>query len=357
MKILDTYIRRQLVKGFAIVALILVSVFSFLDFVEELDDTALGNYSVFDAATFTLLTVPERALWLVPICALLGTLLGLSLLDHSNELTVMRTAGVSAREIVWSIIKSAFLLIILVIVFAQFVNPVLGEKAWRARALAIAGDIVLRKDSGTNFWFRDGDRFISIRDMVYGRIPTGIEIYEFDRLGELKVFTQAVEAKRDGDGVWLLEDVIRKRTNGMKIEKEALTNLRWEGFLSPKQGAVIELEAESLSPGDLYSYARDLRARGQNADRYELTFWRKINIPFATLAMVMIALPFVFGPYAREGIGQRVLLGAGIGVVFYLTDQVLAQLGLLANLNPAITATAPAAVLFICAMYLIQRVR
>ncbi len=357
MKILDRYIRQHLIQGFVLVLLVLVSIFSFLDFVEELDDIALGTYGTFDAIRFVLMTVPERALWLVPVSALLGCLIGLSVLDHNNELEVMRASGVSVQRIGWSVLKSTGMLIVIVIVFAQYVNPALGERAWRDRALAIAGDVVLRKDSGTNFWFRDGRRFISIRDMVYGRIPTEIEIYEFNERGELVIFTEAREAISSGNGAWILQDVTRKRFNGLKIELERLAELQWEAFLSPDQGAVIELDAESIAPSDLYFYARDLRSRGQNANRYELTLWRKINIPFTTLAMVLVAFPFVFAGNGRGGIGLRVLLGAGIGIAFYLVDQVLAQVGLLAKISPALTATAPAATLFLFALFSLRRVR
>jgi lipopolysaccharide export system permease protein len=58
MKIIDRYIQAQLAKGFLIVLIVLVSMFSFLDFVEELDDTTLGNYHVLDAAVFVIRTVP-----------------------------------------------------------------------------------------------------------------------------------------------------------------------------------------------------------------------------------------------------------------------------------------------------------
>lgn len=357
MKILDRHIRMHLTQGFVLVLLVLVSVFSFLDFVEELDDINLGNYDVIDAIIFVILTTPERALWLVPVSALLGCLIALSVLEHGNELSVMRAAGVPIRLIGWSILKATGMLLVLVVIFAQFINPSLGERAWRDRALAIAGDIVVRKDSGTNFWFRDGRRFISIRDMVYGRIPTEIEIYEFNEGGELALFTEAREAQPESSGTWLLTDVVRKRFNGFKIEVERLPMLRWDSFLSPAQGAVIQLDAESLAPSDLYYYSRDLRSRGQRADRYELVLWRKLNVPFATLAMVLLAIPFVFGPHDRRGIGRPVLFGAGVGVLFYMVDQVLAQIGLLAKINPALTATAPTAFLFMVALILMRRVR
>ena len=56
MKILDRHIRMHLTQGFVLVLLVLVSVFSFLDFVEELDDINLGNYDVIDAIIFVILT-------------------------------------------------------------------------------------------------------------------------------------------------------------------------------------------------------------------------------------------------------------------------------------------------------------
>ena len=195
---------------------------------------------------------------------------------------------------------------------------------------------------------------------LYGSVfkPTiHSEIYEFEDQGGLATFTEAREAEPQSDGAWLLKDVVRKRISGFEIGVERLPTLHWEAFLSPEQGAVIELDAESLSPSDLFQYARDLRSRGQSADRYELTLWRKINVPFATLAMVLIAIPFVFGQHNRGGIGRRVLLGSGLGVLFYLIDQVLAQLGLLAEFNPALTATAPAAMLFLLALLMLRRVR
>ena len=353
---LDRYIRRHLCQGFVIALLVLVSIFSFLDFVEEIDDTVFGNYGVLDALWFILMTVPERALWLVPVSALLGTLIGLGMLDQGSELTVMRSAGLSAGRIRWAVLKAAALLIGIVIVFAQFISPALGERAWRARALAIAGDIVLRKESGTNFWFRDGRRFISIRDMVYGRIPTGIEIYEFDDDGKLIVFTEAREAERRDGGAWLLRDVTEKCFSDRKIARQHRDSLLWREFLSPEYGAVIELDADSLAPSDLYRYARDLRARGQSADRYELSFWRKINVPLALVAMVMVALPFVLGRRERPGAGLRLLIGAGIGVAFYVIDQMIAQIGLLTGINAAITATVPALSLFVVALIIWKRV-
>ena len=357
MKTLDRYITGNLAKGFLVVMLMLLAIFTFLDFVEELDEVREGYYEPADAFVYVLLTAPERALTLVPVAALLGCLLGFGLLDHQNELVAMRSVGVSARRISWSAIKFGIVLILLLAIAAEFVVPVLAQKAWSQRTLAISGDVVLPTDSGNNFWFRDGHRFINIRDMLYGRIPVGIDIYEFNDDGELTRFTHAAEAEAAGNDAWLLKDVTDKRVQGWKVSMRRHPTLYWKSFLSPQQGAVMELDAESLSPTDLYRYIVDLRERGQSAERYELALWRKANIPLATAAMILIAIPFVFGAFKLATTGQRVLAGSGVGIAFYLIDQILAQAGLLVGVNPAITATVPAALLFCIALVMAQRVR
>ena len=356
MTTLDRYIRASIIKGFVLVMLLLLCVLSFLEFVEELDNAGTGYYGLSDAFVYVLLTLPERGVVLVPITALLGCLLGLGGLDHNKELVAMRAAGVSTHRIGWSALKTGLLIVVLVVILAEFVVPNMAQHAWRQRNLALSGDISVRTESGSSFWFRDGQRFIRVRDMVYGRIPTHIEIYEFDETGELSAFTHAREAEPAVNGEWLLKDVAQKFVTGTKIEAVGVPTLRWASFLSPEQGAVMELDINRLAPSDLYNYARDLRARGQNAERYELALWRKINIPLATCAMIFIAIPFIFGALKLAGTGQRVMAGSGVGVAFYLSDQIIAQAGLLLGLNPALTATAPVALLLVAGLVLLQRI-
>tara|TARA_B100001123_G_scaffold375683_1_gene441852 strand:- start:1375 stop:2448 length:1074 start_codon:yes stop_codon:yes gene_type:complete len=357
VKTLDRYITVNLLKGFVVVMLLLLAIFTFLDFVEELDDISQGKYEIADAFVYVMLTAPERALTLVPVAALLGCLLGFGSLDHHHELVAMRTIGVSAQRIGWSALKFSIMLIVVLVVAAEFVVPVLAQRAWNERTLAISGDVLLRTENGNSFWFRDGHRFISIGDMLYGRIPTNIDIYEFSDDGELTKFTHAAEAEIAGNNAWLLKDVSEKQLQGWKVTTRQHPTLYWTSFLSPQQGAVMELKAESLAPTDLYVYARDLRARGQSADRYELAMWRKANIPLTTAAMVMIAIPFVFGAFEMSTTGQRVLAGSGVGIAFYLIDQILAQAGLLVGVNPAITATLPTALLLGIALMMARRIR
>ncbi len=357
MTIVDRYIRDALARGFLIVLLILVVVFSFLDFVEQLDETGQGHYGAFQALGFVIQTTPSRALVLVPVSALLGSLLGFGLLERNSELVALQALGISVRHILLSTLKAAALLLLLIVILGEWVAPELAQRAWRQRALAISGDVLQSDDEGDSFWYRDRNRFINIHDMRYGRIPVGIEIFEFADDGSLQVYIRAALAERVRKDTWLLRDVSQTRVGSGGWARERQAELEWEGFLSPPEGAVTELDVDSLAPSELLDYLRGLRARGQNAERFELALWRKLNIPLAALAMVLLAPPFMFGRMRRLNPGKRLMLGAGVGVGFYLSDQILQQMGLLANADPRLVAMGPAAIMLAAGLLLSLRLR
>jgi lipopolysaccharide export system permease protein len=357
VRILDQYIGSSFAKGFLLVILLLASIFSFLDLVEELEDVGKGYYRISDALFFVALTVPGRIVSLAPVAALLGCILGLGILDQCNEFVAMRAAGVSPRRIGWSAMKTGFLLMLVVAAGIQFAVPELAQRAWKNRVTAISGTLSLRTDEETGFWFRDGLRFISIQDMVYGRVPTDIDIFEFSDQGRLNVFTHAEEAHHLTNGKWMLLDVTQRIIGEQDVRLQTYPTLQWNAFLTPHRDTVMELEPENLSLTDLYSYTRDLRRRGQNAERYETALWQKLSIPLATGAMILIAIPFLFGGYRTVTTGQKVLLGAGVGIAFYLGGEIINQIGLALNLMPALPAIAPVVLLLAVALYLLRRVK
>jgi lipopolysaccharide export system permease protein len=110
-----------------------------------------------------------------------------------------------------------------------------------------------------------------------------------------------------------------------------------------------------MRPLDLYRYVRDLERRHQPAARYAQELWEKMDLPLAMAAMILIAVPFAFGPLRTRGMGQRMMIGTMIGITFTLVQQITSYLGLLLNVSPALTATAPSIVLVALGVYLFRR--
>lgn len=354
MTLLDRYIEATTLKVLVLVSAGLTSLFSLLEFVEQLHDVGTGRYSVGDALVYVLLTVPERLLELMPVSMLLATLFALGSLASHEELTVMRATGISPRRVIGSVFRLAGPVVLILYLAAEFVIPRAQQLAQAERLATVASaSVPYRSENG--FWVHGELQYLNVRQFVHGNVPRDIYVYTFAADGELQSLIHAESAEVRPDGSWLMAGVEIKRFSATGIDTERQTAFSWQSFLRPQQVRLLILPPESMPPAALYQYVRDLERRHQPAARYAQTLWAKIDIPLAMAAMIMIAVPFVFGPLRTRGTGQRIMLGALIGIVFSLVQQIAGYLGLLLDLRPALTATLPSLGLMAVAVHLIRR--
>jgi len=350
MKTLDSYLGSSFFRGFFLVGLVLVSLFSFLELVTQLDDVGKGNFQAIDAFVFVFLTLPKRIIDMLPISALLGGIMGLGMLAERGELIAMRAAGLSVRRICFSVLAAAGLLMLASAATEQFVVPQLEQYAHARRSLALSGSggLMLTK---RGFWARNGDSFIRVGLILSGGIAADLDIYERDEEGFLRAYMHAREADIHEDGRWTLRDIQTKAIEEQGISTEYLPSLTIDSFFSKDQVSVLELSPESLAPSDLYVYIKALQERGQNANHYILALWQKLVMPLTTGAMVLLSLPFVFGPPRGMTVGLRIALGASVGIAFYLANQIIGYLGLLLEFPAPLTTLTPVALILGIALW------
>ncbi|MGB0909665.1 MAG: LptF/LptG family permease, partial [Nitrospirales bacterium] len=235
-------------------------------------------------------------------------------------------------------------------VFEEFVNPPLAHYAHNQRAIALSDSQTLLSDHG--FWFHDASRFIKVGGLRFGTLPENIDVYQFNENGELQTFIHALTADIVNPNQWILKGVEQKIIDHRGVTSEHHEQLTWNSFLSTHQVGILATPPEMFSPSQLYSYIRYLRETGQHSNRYELVFWQRIAMPFTSGAMVLLAIPFIFGPLRSASIGKRILIGSGIAIAFYFLNQILSQMGLLFELNPILTTFAPILIIVAIALSL-----
>ena len=97
MGLLSSYLMRSILLSTLMVLVVLLMLAGLFEFISQLEDTR-GNYGVPQALLFTLLRLPQLSFEMLPIAALIGSLLGLGSLANGSELVVMRTAGLSVVQ-------------------------------------------------------------------------------------------------------------------------------------------------------------------------------------------------------------------------------------------------------------------
>ena len=353
LRTLDWYVGLSVARSYVLVLIILLTLFSVLALIEELEDLGKGRYRLGDIVAFIALTMPRRALDLSPVAALLGSVVALGGLASAGELVAMQAAGISTQRVGWSVLKPGLLFMAGTLLAGEFVAPPLDQAAYVRRVRAMSAVSAMLSEQG--FWSRDARRFLRVRHVTAADVLGGVEVYEFDDDGRLRVFLHARRADLVDARRWLLTDVLEKQFAPEGVTTRRLPARAWESFLGREQVDLLVLPASSLSLSDLYRYVRVLRAGGQDPARYELALWQKVSMPLATGAMVLLAIPFVFGLLRVASAGQRMMAGTLAGIAFHLSNQIVARVGLLLNLNPGVIALAPVAAVLVAALWLARR--
>ena len=354
MRTLDIYIGKRVIMASALALLVLAGLLTLFTLIDELDEVGKGRYALVHAVMYTLLTIPRHVFMMFPVSALLGSLLALGSLSASNELVAMRTSGVSQARIVWSVLKSSLFMCLLAILVGEWLAPTAEREAQVLRTSVMSSASAAQ--TGAGYWVRDGNSFVNIADVLPDGVLQRVSIYEFDDAYRLVLATRARQATY-ADGEWQLHDVEQSvlGEDGVTVVREA--QQAWSSLLSPDLLSVIVIKPEYLSATGLFRYARYLRANGLQSQRYELAFWNKVLTPANLLVMTFLAVPFVFGPLRSVATGQRVLIGALIGVVFSLVSRGAGHVGLVYQLSPLVSALAPGALFLGVGLLLVYRLR
>ena len=348
MKILDRYISTTLIKSTLLALAVLVGIFAFFALVDELEDSGRGRYGILQALEHLALTIPNLMSELFPIAAVIGSMLTLGNMSSRNELAIIRTSGISRKQLMLSLCRGAFILVILAILIGEFIAPYTERAAEQRKSIAMTEQITLKSKYG--FWSRNDNNFINIRKILPGNQIENIFIYEFDDNNELRSSIFAKSA-RYIDGTWQLEDVRQSKIFDDKIVSQPIKKANWESVLNPDVINLVIIKPQFLSLWELYSYIDYLKDNDQNSQVYEQAFWFKIAKPFAILLMVIIAVPIIKVYSRQNNVGQRVFLGCLLGILFHMSNQVSGHLGVVYNIHPFISMIIP--LLFLCTIILV----
>jgi len=353
MRLLDRHIGSTVLNSTMVVMVVLLALFAFASFAGELDRVGQGNYDAMMAIQYTLLLLPRLAYQLFPIVVLMGAIIGLGMLANQSELVVVRAAGVSLARIVWTVTKVGLVLLAVMVLIGEYVAPAAEFRAQSLRAEAISGQASFRSDSG--LWARDGSSVIHIRDLVSSDQVGRVSVYDFDGGNQLKTVTTAKRATYDGQQ-WVLSGVQRSEISSAGVKTVNQGELHWRSLLNPDLIGVVTVNPEYLSVTGLLRYIRYLTDNGLDTSQYVLAVWKKAVMPLTTMVMIVLAVPFVFGPLRSVGVGQRIFVGTLFGIGYFLLDQTTGHLGLVYGLSPFMSVMVAPITFSVVAWFLFRRV-
>lgn len=355
MKLLDHYLARTVLMAMLMVLALMVAVELIFSLADELGDTTEVYHSG-HAIAFVLLTTPTSIYELLPYAALGGALIGLGLLASSNELVVMRSAGVSTRRIIWSVMKPTLLVMAFSLVLGEWLAPMAEQKARSDQAMVLSGGEAI--GSGRGNWHKIGDTYVHINAVVPGgREVYGVTRYEFNGDRELLRSSFASHGRYlDAEQHWLLTEVRETRFREQRTEVVEHEQYEWQVDLPPELLSVLLVRPDRQSISGLYQFARYFESEGLESSNYFLAFWKKLLQPLATISLVLLAISFVFGPLREATMGYRVFVGIMIALSFTIAERMLGPTTLLYGFSPLFAVLLPIVVAASLGLFMLRRV-
>ncbi len=339
MNRIERYLGWAVVSYSLLVMFVLMTVFSFFEFMNQLGDIN-DDYTLSHASLFTLLKVPVYGYEVFPIILLIGTLMGLGSLANQSELTVLRVTGWSIKRILIAVLKTALIMWLVMAVIGEFVAP--QSEAYAKKMKVEALNKSLSIGSGSGLWIKDGEQFIHVDRVLSSHELKGIKFYEMVG-GNLQGVMQADYASYQNE--WTFKQVRLLKFSQAQAESlpkdmpplyqvkmASVPELQRDFLLLPEDLTNLDIESRYLSAFSLLKQIDFMELNGLDASNYQLSLWRKIAMPMVVIAMIAVVFPLIFGSMRQVSVGQRIFMGVLIGMGFHLLNQLVGNIAVVYHL-------------------------
>ncbi|PWT83871.1 MAG: hypothetical protein C5B57_05950 [Blastocatellia bacterium] len=371
-RLLDLYVARQYLRIFGLALVGLLGLFYISTFMDLADKLFRGTATTGMLLRYFYFATPQFIYYIIPMAALVATLVVIGLLTKNSELIVMRACGVS-------LYRSVLPLILFAIAFSgilfQLQERVLANTNRKAEALrhVIRGFPAQTFDVLERQWIvgSEGDlyhyQYFDPRDNRFSRLT----IFDIDSqswgLASLTYANEAAPASDDvaadnGISMWQARQGWVRQFSGQRR-----SGVRTVASYSPFATRTVQLEvpsyfksdtpdADRMTYGQLKRYIVQLRLSGFHVVPYMVQLQRKVAFPFVTLIMTLLAVPLAV-TIGRSGALYGIGVALVLAIVYWMTLSVFGAVGAGGLISPVLAAWAPNILFSAVAAYMMLTVR
>jgi lipopolysaccharide export system permease protein len=291
-----------------------------------------------------LLRLPAFSEILLAFAVLVGSIGALLSLNRRSELTVMRSAGMSA----WQFLRPGIAVtLVLGLAAVGVFNPLAA--AARSEAEQLTAEVFGREAgllaaSGKGSWLRqdgaDGQSVVNARATSnQGLSLAGVTTFQFDPQGRFVERTDAERAVLQ-DGYWELH---RATVSRPLREPEFYDTYSLSTHLNRERvGDALGSEI-AVSFWQLPALIQAAEKAGLSADKYRMQHALLASRPGLLIVMVVLAATVSLRSFRSGGIQTMVLLGMIGGIGFFLLAEISRQVGAAGLLSPSLAVWVPIA--------------
>lgn len=350
--ILDRYVLSSYLRFLMVTAISIYVIFLVVDFREMIDDVINSRIP----GSLVLSFFKYRSPWVInqtlPVACLIATLLSFGVLSRFNEITAMKAGGLSLYRICLPVVGATLFLSFFSFGIQGYVMPFSNQRASQIRD-QIRGRPSRSYSQPQRKWLQGDDgvfyAFKTYQRTTPGFLPgSGEGVFQGFSVMRLDPQTYAVEQRiyaREAlwrEGSWILRNGWQRSftPEGEVGSFEAFVEKRVSLPLDPAKFMGDVRTPDQMNYNQLKAFIQDLQKRGYSVQELLIELHEKIALPFVSMVMVILGLPFAFRS-GKKGSLYGIGLGIGLVVVYYAAFAVLSALGQIGLFPPFLAAWAP----------------
>jgi len=336
------------------VLLIWLSIYSFFNFLAELNSVGKEGYTILSAFKYVIFHLPEVSYNQASPVILLGCILGMGHLATTNQLLIFRVSGSSILKITLTTLKNALIFVVVMIAIGEFFAPISSRFAENSKLNVMGNASASINQEG--FWIRDGDNFINVKKNIDGRRFSEIILIEVNSFNKIKRVIKSDAAIFDGnsldmsrgeiysiDASGFFDSISLKERNSfnkrVSFDKDLIDS--------------IEKKPEDLSTLTLIKQIQFLSTNKLRSGIFEVELYKRLIRPLTLIAMILMAMLFIFGSNRDATLGRKIFFGVALGLSFELLSRIGSALALSFDFSPLLSSVIPTAIVMVISITLL----
>jgi LPS export ABC transporter permease LptF/LPS export ABC transporter permease LptG len=366
--LLDLYVSRQYLRIFFFGIIGLLGIFYISTFMEHAEKLFRGAATTGLMLRFLYFSTPQFVYFVIPMSALLATLVTIGLMTKNSELIVMKACGVSLYRTAVPLLLFAAVWSAVLFGLQQEVLPHTNREARRleyiirgfpTKSFGLNRHWIIATDGGLYHYGSFDPQTNRFTQLSMYRVDSSA--WRLDSLTYVKEVTLSRGQQADlfwrGRQGWTRDFVLTRRGATEHISVKYVPFAEKDLPLEPPSYFKTEnLEPEWMTYGQLKRYVTQLRASGFNAVPDMVALQRKVSFPLVTLVMTLLAVPFAVTT-GRRGALYGIGVGIVLAIVYWTTLSVFAAMGAGGLVPPTLAAWAPNILFGAAAAYMVLTVR
>jgi lipopolysaccharide export system permease protein len=310
--ILDRYLIKKFLSVLFFSLIAMITIFVAVNYVENADkfiDRKVPGDTIF---TYYINFVPNIITLTLPVDILMASLFSIGSLARFNELTAIKSSGISLYRVIFPVIVIAALVSVADFWLSETIVPganITKSEIWKTYVDRTSST---RRTTGTNIYMYDpnGTKVFIERFDKKNLTAANITIQTF--YGQRLVNRiDAAEAVWDSSkSLWVLhngwtrsfENNVEHVENFARLQKNDL-------FFVPEDILKRERNPDEMNFRELSGFIQKLRSSGARTERWEVDYQRKFSYPLTCFFMVLFGAPLA---------ASRRKSGAGMNIFFTL---------------------------------------